>query len=227
MKDGPDISRVAALIGDPGRANMLSALMSGKALTAGELASEAGVTSQTASGHLQHLEQGGLITRARQGRHHYFTLAGADVAAVLEALMGLAAKKGQLRTRTGPKHAALRQARVCYNHLAGDMGVALFDSLKAQGVLGVAGDALTLTEAGHAKMAELGVEISSKGRAPMCRECLDWSERRSHLAGRLGRAVLDYVYAQEWARRDPDSRVIRFSVEGNRHFRAAFGLSPA
>ena len=122
MKEGPDIAHVAALIGDPARANMLTALLSGKALTATELASEAGVTVQTASSHLAKLGTGGLLRQRKQGRHKYFSLAGADVAHVLEGLMGLAAGAGHLRTRTGPKDAQLRKARVCYNHLAGDMG---------------------------------------------------------------------------------------------------------
>jgi DNA-binding transcriptional ArsR family regulator len=222
MKDGPDISRVAALIGDPGRANMLAALMSGKALTAGELAAEAGVSSQTASAHLQGLEAGKLIMRTKQGRHHYFKLASDDVAGVLEALMGLAAKTGQLRTRTGPRDAELRLARVCYNHLAGDMGVALFDGMMARGFLHVKADALTLTAAGYKKMAALGIAVEGKSRAPLCRECLDWSERRSHLAGRLGRSILEHVYAQGWATRVEGTRAVRFTGLGGAAFRKAF-----
>ncbi|NNG02830.1 MAG: winged helix-turn-helix transcriptional regulator, partial [Inquilinus sp.] len=123
MKTGPDIAHVAALLGDPARANMLTALMSGRALTASELASEAGVTPQTASAHLARLQQGGLVVPRKQGRHRYYALTGEDVAAVLEALMGLAARTGHLRTRTGPKDPALRRARVCYDHLAGELGV--------------------------------------------------------------------------------------------------------
>ena len=128
MKNSPDIARIAALIGEPARASMLTALMSGKALTATELASEAGVTLQTARVHLVKLDGGGLLRLRRQGRHKFFSLAGDDVAKVLEGLMGLAAGSGHLRTRTGPKDAALRKARVCYNHLAGDMGTRLFDN---------------------------------------------------------------------------------------------------
>ncbi|MEO0960637.1 MAG: winged helix-turn-helix domain-containing protein, partial [Pseudomonadota bacterium] len=122
MKAGPDIAHIAALIGDPARANMLTALMSGKALTVSELAEEAGVTIQTASSHLSKLDEGGLLRPRKQGRHKYFTLASDDVAHVLEGLMGLAAGSGYLRKRTGPRDAELRRARVCYNHLAGDMG---------------------------------------------------------------------------------------------------------
>lgn len=227
MKDGPDIAQIASLIGDPGRANMLSALMSGKALTAGELASEAGVRLQTASGHLGKLEAGGLIRRNKQGRHHYFALADEDVAAVLETLMGLAAKRGQLRTRTGPRDPEMRLARVCYNHLAGDLGVALFDGLNLQKMLVVGTEGLTLSPPGHAMIEKLGIEVDEKSRAPLCRECLDWSERRSHLAGRLGRAILDHIYQQGWAKRVEGTRVVRFTKNGQRDFEAAFQLSGA
>ncbi|MEM7470086.1 MAG: helix-turn-helix transcriptional regulator [Pseudomonadota bacterium] len=222
MRDGPDIARIASLIGGPGRANMLAALMSGKSLTAGELAAEAGVRLQTASGHLQSLEQGGLICRARQGRHHYFKLTGDDVAQLLEGLMGVAAARGQLRTRTGPRDAELRQARVCYNHLAGDLGVALYDGMMAKGFLQIADSALVLTPKGQRKIAALGVEVNQKSRAPMCRDCLDWSERRSHLAGRLGRGILDHIYAKGWAARVEGTRVVRFTGLGAAAFREAF-----
>ena len=122
MKEGPDIARLGSLIGDPARANILSALMSGKALTATELATEAGVTVQTTSSHLRKLEEADLIKQRKQGRHRYFALADADVGDLLETMMGLAARRGMLRTRTGPKDSDLRKARVCYNHLAGDRG---------------------------------------------------------------------------------------------------------
>ena len=224
MKDGPDIARIATLIGDPGRANMLAALMSGKALTAGELAAEAGVQSQTASGHLSRLEEGQLIARERQGRHHYFRLADGDVAGVLEALMGLAAKKGQLRTRTGPRDAELRHARVCYNHLAGEMGVALYDAMLARGALVRAGEAVELTDVGRAEMAALGVEMVGSARSPECKSCLDWSARRMHLAGRLGRGILDYAFARGWAERPEGTRIVRFGTRGEAAFRDAFGL---
>ena len=132
MKAGPDISRIAALVGDPARSNMLTALMTGRALTASELAHQAGVTPQTASSHLSKLEAGGLVEQEKQGRHRYFRLSDPDVAAVLEGLEGLAARAGHMRVRTGPKDPALRHARVCYDHLAGDLGVQMLDSLRKQ-----------------------------------------------------------------------------------------------
>ncbi|TLP44280.1 winged helix-turn-helix transcriptional regulator [Cohaesibacter sp. CAU 1516] len=226
MKEGPNIAQIAALIGDPARANMLTALMSGKALTASELAAEAGVTLQTASAHLAKLDRGGLLRQRKQGRHKYFSLASDEVAHVLEGLMGLAAGAGHLRRRTGPKDDALRKARVCYNHLAGDMGTQMFDSLVAQGHLVFEDDALVLTASGAAFIAELGIDLASlsKGRASLCRECLDWSERRSHLAGSLGRAFLARFEALAWLRRDQATRVIAFSPKGTKAFEALFPL---
>jgi DNA-binding transcriptional ArsR family regulator len=226
MKEGPDIANVAALIGDPARANMLTALMSGKALTVSELAEEAGVTIQTASAHLSKLDAGGLLRPRKQGRHKYYSLSSDDVAHVLEALMGLAAGSGHLRNRTGPKDAALRRARVCYNHLAGDMGTQLFDSLMARGHLTVLGDDLELTESGAALAEALEIDLDGlRGkRAPLCRECLDWSERRSHLAGSLGRAFLTRFEEMSWAKRDQTSRAVTFTPRGEQAFTEMFSL---
>lgn len=224
MKEGPDIAHIAALIGDPARANMLTSLMSGKALTVSELAEEAGVTIQTASSHLSKLNEGGLLRPRKQGRHKYFALASDEVAHVLEGLMGLAAGSGYLRKRTGPKDAELRQARVCYNHLAGDMGTQMFDSLLAQGHLMLNGEQLELTDTGAAFASEFGIDVDGlrKAKAPVCRECLDWSERRSHLAGSLGRAFLSRFEELSWAKRDQKTRVVTFSANGRREFNARF-----
>jgi len=227
MKEGPDIARVAALIGDPARANMLVALMSGKALTATELAQESGVTLQTASSHLSKLSEGGLIELRKQGRHKYFSLAKDDVAHLLENLMGIAASAGHLRTRTGPKDDALRKARVCYNHLAGDMGTQMYDSLVRNGYLYLDETGIDLSRHGETLMRRLGIDVDNlrSKRAPLCRECLDWSERRSHLAGSLGRALLSRFESLGWAKRDKNSRAVRFTGHGETHFRDTFEIS--
>ncbi|WP_039019131.1 ArsR/SmtB family transcription factor [Halocynthiibacter namhaensis] len=227
MKEGPDIAHVAALIGDPARANMLTALMSGKALTVSELAEEAGVTIQTASSHLSKLNEGGLLRPRKQGRHKYFSLANDDVAHVLEGLMGLAAGSGHLRKRTGPKDTELRKARVCYNHLAGDMGTQLFDSLIAQGHLAMNGENLTLTETGanFATSFQIDLDTLRSNRTPLCRECLDWSERRSHLAGSLGRAFLSRFEELSWVKRDQKTRVVTFSRNGAKEFERQFAVN--
>lgn len=225
MEDEPDIARIGNLIGDPSRANMLSALMSGKALTASELANEAGITQQTASSHLAKLVNGGLATPRRQGRHKYFTLAGADIAGALEVLMGVAAASGHLRTRIGPKDESLRQARVCYNHLAGTMATHLFDRLLAGGRLASTDGGLILTAKGEAFFRDFGIELAPlrARRSPLCKECLDWSERRSHLAGSLGRAFLERIETLGWARRDMTSRAVRFTPKGKQRFTQLIG----
>lgn len=225
MKEGPDIARIATLIGDPARANILTALMSGKALTATELAAEAGVTPATASSHLRKLSEATLIAPRAEGRHRYYRLAGEDVAAALEALMGLAAGRGHTRTRTGPKDPALRKARVCYNHLAGEMGVRMYRHLQANACFATAPDGLNLTEQGHAFLDQLGLDLAAlpRSKAPLCRECLDWSARTPHLAGRIGRGLLTHFIDQNWAARLPDSRAISFSRTGEAAFAELFG----
>lgn len=225
MKSAPDIATLAALLADPARANMLTALMAGKALTATELAQEAGVGASTASAHLAKLEQGGLISQQKQGRHRYFRLQNGDVAAAIEGLMGLAARTGHMRTRTGPQEPALREARACYDHLAGDLGVGLHDGLITRKLLALRRDALEVTAIGRTELAAFGIDIDGLGRQkrPVCKACLDWSERRNHLAGGLGAALLDRFYALRWAAREADGRVIRFSPRGREKLIETFG----
>lgn len=227
MKDGPVIANVAALIGDPARANILTALMAGKALTVSELAQEAGVTLQTTSAHLSKLLGGGMVAARKQGRHKYFELASTKVAEAIEALMGLAADNGHLRTRTGPRDEALRAARRCYNHLAGSAGVQLYDSLIRRGYLSVELSGLSLSPDGREFVGRLGIDLGqlSRSRRPLCRECLDWSERKTHLAGSLGRALLDHMIEDKWVRHGANSRAIIFTPSGKQRFAAAFPVA--
>jgi DNA-binding transcriptional ArsR family regulator len=222
MKDGPNIAAIASLLGDPARANMLTALMHGQALTATELAQEAGVALSTASGHLGKLEDAGLVGIEKQGRHRYFRLSGADVAGVLESLMGVAARTGHLRVRTGPRDPELRRARVCYDHLAGDAAVRMFDRLQATGMIAGTDAGLRLTRAGERFFAASGIALDAVtgGRRPVCRACLDWSERRHHLGGALGAALLRLIYDRGWAKRVANSRVVTFSKAGTARFDA-------
>lgn len=226
MKYGPDIAGMAALMGDPARANMLTALMGGAALTASELATEAGVTKQTASAHLSKLLEARFLGVESQGRHRYYRLADEEVAQVLEGLMGLAARRGPVRVRTGPREPALRKARVCYDHLAGDLGVGLFDSARRHGWIAVEGETVELTDQGRGLIRDLGVEPGglARGRRPLCRACLDWSVRRNHLAGALGAALLSRVYELRWARRVEGTRVVEFTPKGEAAFRERFRL---
>jgi DNA-binding transcriptional ArsR family regulator len=220
MKEGPDLSRIAALVGDPARANMLSALLSGAALTASELALEGGVGLPTASSHLAKLTEGGLVTVTTQGRHRYFALAGPEVASMLEAIQGVAASVGPKRARPGPRDGAMREARVCYDHLAGEKGVALFDHLAGRRLISVSSHDVGLTESGRDWFAAFGVDVAAleKKRRPLCRACLDWSVRRSHLAGSLGAATLERMFELRWARRESGSRAVRFTPAGRNEF---------
>jgi DNA-binding transcriptional ArsR family regulator len=228
MKAGPDIAMIAALVGDPARSNMLTALMTGRALTASELAHQAGITPQTASSHLGKLEAGGLIEQEKQGRHRYYRLTGPDVAAVLEGLEGIAARAGHMRVRTGPKDPALRRARICYDHLAGDLGVQMLDSMKKQRLVRQSKQGIELTAEGTRFLAT-SLQISTEGlahpRRPLCKACLDWSERRHHLAGTLGAAMMARFTELKWAARDaaPGSRVVNFTRNGEKRFAALFG----
>jgi DNA-binding transcriptional ArsR family regulator len=228
MKSGPDIAMVAALVGDPARANMLTALLSGRALTATELSQEAGITPQTASSHLAKLEAGGLIEPDKQGRHRYYRLADPDVADVLERLEGLAARAGHMRVRTGPKEPALRRARICYDHLAGDLGVQMLDSMRAQKLVRQKKQDIELTAEGARFLADrlqISHDMLAHPRRPVCKACLDWSERRHHLAGTLGAAIMKRFTELKWAARDqaPGSRVVNFSRNGETRFATLFG----
>lgn len=224
MKDGPNIVGIAALIGERARADILTALMAGQALTATELAEVANVTKQTISSHLSKLAEAKLVAVQSQGRHRYFRLADRDVAQLLESLMGVAYRAGAVRLRSSPREPALRKARVCYDHLAGDLGVLLFDSLEKRRLLRRLDDRVELTKKGLEFCREMEIPIDSIAgqRRVLCRLCLDWSVRRNHLAGTLGAALLDRCYAMGWAKRVAGTRVVSFSPAGERAFRERF-----
>ena len=224
MKEGPDISIIAALIGNPACANMLMALLAGPALTATELAQEAGLKLSTVSGHLARLEKAGMVAIERQGRHRYFRLADPDVAIALEGLMPVATRAGHLRVRTGPRDPELRRARSCYDHLAGDLAVRMFDRFIERKLLTRHGDDVRVTRDGRRFLAKSGIDTDTleRDRRPLCRPCLDWSERRTHLAGVLGAAIFDHILAQRWAAREAKTRIVRFSSTGERKMTAWF-----
>jgi DNA-binding transcriptional ArsR family regulator len=228
MKDGPNIAAIAAMVGDPARANMLTALLNGAALTATELALEASVTKQTASSHLAKLAAGGLVAVEAQGRHRYYRLANADVAGLLETLMGVAARAKALRSRPGPKEPALRHARICYDHLAGELGVELFDAFIANKWIEAGPEnTFSLTKLGRVKVSTFGVDLGDleKGARPLCRSCLDWSVRRHHLAGALGAAILDEIFDRGWATQKRGSRVLEFTRVGEAGLRRIFAFA--
>ena len=214
MKDGPSIVRIAALVGDHARAEILTALVAGQALTATELAQVAGVTKQTVSAHLAKLLDARLLAAESQGRHRYFRLADRDVAALLENLMGVAYRAGAMRVRPGPREPELRKARVCYDHLAGERGVWMYERLRDRQLL-----------SSHEFFERFGIDVDAlaKSRRPFSRTCLDWSERRHHLGGALGAAILDRIFALRWAQRELVGRAVIFSANGERELRALFG----
>lgn len=218
MDDTPDIASLAALVGDPTRAAMLVALMDGRAHTATELSLEGGVAPSTASSHLARMTSGGLLSIARQGRHRYYRLRSSEVAAALEGLMGLTSPPERRRVVPGPADPDLRRARVCYDHLAGEAGVRLLDGLRRRRLLTGDDGEMALTRAGRAWCSHLGLDPASPGRSrrPLCLPCLDWSERRTHLAGWLGAALLTRLFERRWARRALDSRALILTARGER-----------
>jgi DNA-binding transcriptional ArsR family regulator len=231
MASNAMFAEIAALSGDPARANMLHALMDGRALTATELAKVAGITPQTASGHLSKMTGIGLLSVERQGRHRYHRIATTSIAHMLESIMQVAAELEPDRQRltVGPKDAALRSARTCYDHFAGQLGVALTDALIAQGRVELTSEAGILTEPGIAFLGEVGIDIEPilarqgkrTGRV-LCRPCLDWSERRLHLAGAVGAAICKHSMDNSWTRRLDGTRAVLITTKGERVFREKF-----
>jgi len=233
MASTAGFAEIAALAGDPARANMLHALMDGRALTATELAVTAGVTPQTASGHLAQLLTAGLLTVEKQGRHRYHRLASPAVAHMMESIMQVASKSDGARPPlvVGPRDAALRAARTCYDHLAGRLGVAVADAMVASGHVELSSDAGLVTDSGVALLARLGIDVDDvqaragkPTRRLLCRPCLDWSERRPHLAGVVGAALLGHYLAQGWLRRIDATRAVALTPKGQRGFHDTFDV---
>ena len=229
MKDAPSFVTIAALLGDQARAAMLNSLMGGEALTASELAADANITKQTASSHLSKLVNAGLLRVQPQGRHRYFQLAEADVATMLESIMGVAQRTRSTRALPGPRDPQLRKARRCYDHLAGELAVDAYDSFVERGFIRLSRqkdsrDTLELTQDGCSFFHALGIDTDHPGasRRAVCRPCLDWSMRRHHLAGGLGEALLKFCYRKRWAKPVEGTRVVRFGAVGESKFRKAF-----
>ena len=234
MPNNARFAEIAALAGDPARAAMCNALMDGRALTATELARVSGVTPQTASGHLGRMVTAGLLAVERQGRHRYHRLATPAVAHMLETIMQVAAdlERPRRSLTVGPRDRALRHARTCYDHLAGELGVALADSLVAHGHVELGGEVGIVTEEGMDFLRQLGVEAHGDGgngktRRVLCRACLDWSERRPHIAGALGAALCTTCFEKGWIRRVDGTRAVSITPRGHRVFRESFGADLA
>jgi DNA-binding transcriptional ArsR family regulator len=225
------LSEIAALMGDPTRASMLQLLMDGRAHTASELALAAGITAQTASGHLARMVEAGLLAGRAQGRNRFYRLASGDVAHAIESLMALAGT----RAAPAPKTAAwrrdpdLRFCRTCYDHLAGQVGMAVTDALTQHGHLEPKGARdWKLTASGELFCTRLGVDLAGARAARsrhFARQCLDWSERRPHISGALGSAIADTFFKKGWAERLRRGRTVRLTDSGRRALGSHFGTA--
>lgn len=224
---GPDLAAVAALLADGTRAGFCLALLDGRAWTAGELARHAGVAASTATGHLNLLVRSGLLEQVRQGRHRYVRLADPQVAELVESLAALApdrAAAGPPRSLSAAsRRHALAQARTCYDHLAGALGVAITDAMTARGLLDWEGG-LRLTDAGGDWLADLGVSVPRRTRRPLVRDCLDWTERRPHLAGAVGAALCRHAATAGWTRPVGTSRALTLTPTGRTALHAHLGI---
>jgi DNA-binding transcriptional ArsR family regulator len=229
MNAYPDFAYVAGLIGDPTRAAMLDSLLDGRALPASELAYLARVSPQTASAHLAKLVEGKLLAVETHGRHRYYRLAGAHVAQVLEALTTLAPPVQVRSLRQSDLLKEVRHARTCYDHLAGQLGVELTRTFMVRGFLREADGEYRITEEGKRWFSDFGIDVEAirKKRRSLARPCLDWSERRHHLAGALGAALADRLFELGWIVRVPSSRAVRITEKGREHLAQQLGIEAA
>jgi DNA-binding transcriptional ArsR family regulator len=228
MISGISMAEIGALVGDPARANMLTALLSGQALSASDLAWHAGVTPQTASGHLARLTEAELLKVMTQGRHRYYRLASPLVANMLESINIVAAVQAPPRRRPPSRiDAAMREARTCYDHLAGRLGVVLADKLVGKRYLELGDEAGAVTRQGRKFFAEFGIDLDAvqRGRRCFCRACLDWSERRPHIAGALGAAIAERCFTLGRIARIPDSRAVGVTEKGIAGLRDRLGIA--
>lgn len=221
------VAEIGALVGDPARASILTELMAGRALTAGELAAVARITPQTASVHLRKLAEAKLVRSEKQGRHHYVRLASAEVARMLESMFSVVAAECSSHAKPPRVKGALKRARTCYDHLAGELGVALCDVLVARAHVIVHAEAAELTPSGLEFSARFGLKLDevAKTRRPLCRTCIDWSERRPHLAGRFGAALASRFFEREWVERVSEGRALQVTRAGAEAMRDVFAIA--
>ena len=210
------LASTAALIADPARAAMLAALLDGRSLPSGELARVSGVSAQSASMHLSQLVDGGFVTVKQQGRHRYYAIARPEVAHAIESLGVISTSE---KSKPAMSDQTLRYARTCYDHLAGELAVQLMDKFETDGLLVSSGDRdYKLTQRGENFFGKWNIEVEAlrQSRRHFARRCLDWTERRDHLAGSLGAAVCDKFLASGWVTRDKHSRAVHVSLAGRR-----------
>jgi DNA-binding transcriptional ArsR family regulator len=225
--DNPDLAAVAALIADPSRAAMLSALLGGHSLPAGELARFAKVSAQTASTHLAKLVSGGLLTVTQTGRHRYYALRNKEVAHALETLAIIAPAQRVRSLSQGLEAQSIRHARTCYDHLAGTLGVMFTEALLDQHIIARNGEHFDVSETGTAWFANWGINCQAlqQKRRTFAVACIDWSERKPHLAGALGAAVVDRMFAMKWVVRSDKSRAVKVTEAGHKMLNQELGLT--
>lgn len=229
MITGPMIAEVAALVGDSARATILAALLDGRALTASELAAGARITPQTASSHLAKLRQGGLLSVARAGRHRHFRLASPAVADMIDGIVRVALEQRPPYRPLSREARALGAARMCYDHLAGRLSVELADAFVSRRYVLLDREAAEITPAGARFLAAFGVALARprSSRRRFCRLCLDWTERRPHIAGAVGAAITERCFELGWVERMKGSQAVTVTSAGRRGFRKAFGVDTA
>jgi DNA-binding transcriptional ArsR family regulator len=226
MTEDARIAEVAALVGDPARANILAALMGGRALTAGELVHATRVSPQTTSGHLGKLTDGRLIACAKQGRHRYYRIATPHVAEMLESIMAVVADAPPRYRPPSKLDEAMRVARTCYDHFAGKLGVGITDALCALGHVTLSDGAGELSESGVVFFEKFGIDLAAarSRRRIFCRPCLDWTERRPHLGGMVGAVLAQRCFDLKWVLRTRDSRALIVTPAGRRGLSDMFGM---
>ena len=226
MITGSIIAETAALVGDPARATMLSALLDGRPLTASELASAARITPQTASTHLAKLTEAGVLSVVRSGRHRSFRLASPEVVDMIEGIVAVALQKRPRYRPLSDQARALSAARICYDHLAGRLSVDLTDAFVAREYIVLGDDVAEITATGFRFLGEFGSELPTRRstRRHFCRLCLDWTERRPHIAGAVGAAITKRLFDLGWMERTKRSHAVIVTPLGQRGFRRTFGI---
>ncbi|MGW8439859.1 ArsR/SmtB family transcription factor [Paenibacillus sp. S33] len=226
MSTKSNVAMIASLVSEPSRAAILTALLDGRFHTASELAHMAGIKPQTASFHLAKMTEAQVVTVEKQGRHRYYGIQDPEVARVMESFLSIAPPVPIHSFKHASENEALRLARTCYDHVAGQLGVQLMNFFIQKGILFEDQDGLHITEPGEAFFTDFKIDLKKtrQKRRSFSHKCLDWSERRHHLAGALGSAVLDRLFELHWIERLPTTRAIRVTADGKRGFKEILSI---
>ncbi|MDN4084507.1 ArsR/SmtB family transcription factor [Paenibacillus polymyxa] len=226
MSTQSNVAMIASLVSEPSRAAILTALLDGRFHTASELAHMAGIKPQTASFHLAKMTEAQVVTVEKQGRHRYYGIQDPEVAQVMESLLSIAPPVPIKSFKQASENEAIRLARTCYDHVAGHLGVQIMSFFMQKGILSEDQDGLHITQQGEIFFADFQINLKNtrQKRRSFSHKCLDWSERRHHLAGALGSALLDRLFELHWVEHLPTTRAIRITAEGKRGFKEVFSI---